>query len=246
MSGIKQKWLAVDIDGTLAEYLGWTGEHTIGSVIPAIADRVKQRYAEGWKIAIFTANLDCDQDEAAVVVSNIWEWLSQNSLAQYISEITCIKKKCFTEFWDDRAKAVEKNHGVFTEELLCNKLEIERAEVKRLQGLLYAKNTQDAQPTEKACSLDVPSGNAEEPIDKFTELFKRMRYDMFNSQEGGNHYSQFLIQPGIYNYVNKLPSYEANVVKYISRHEFKNGLQDVKKAIECAKQLAAIRYGVEL
>lgn len=232
MSEVKQKWLAVDLDGTLAEYLGWTGEYTIGAVIPAIADRLRQRYVEGWKIAIFTANLDCPKSEEQDVVVKIWEWLGQNFIAQYISEITCIKKKYFTEFWDDRAIAVERNQGVFTEEWLRSKLEIEQAEVKRLQGLLYAKNTQNAttidklqqhkdaqnakQPNETACSLDV--------------------------QIGGNHYSRMVIQPAEYCEYNNIPALESAVIKYVSRHQNKNGVQDLEKAKDLINMIIDMRY----
>ena len=245
------KWLAVDLDGTLAVYDGWKGEDHIGDLVLPIAEKIKQRVNDGWKVAIFTARVSGQASEAAHAKYIIWEWLGDNKIAHFISCITAVKGKHFTEFWDDRAIAVAKNHGFFKEEWLRSKLEIEQAEVKRLQGLLYAKDIQSATAMDNLQQdNDVQSTPAENSVseqkDKFTDLFERMRYDMFNHQEGGNHYSKFLIQPGIYNYVNNLPSYEANVVKYISRHEFKNGLQDVMKAIECAKQLAAIRYGVEL
>ena len=245
------KWLAVDLDGTLAVYDVWSGEDHIGDLVLPVAEKIKQRVNDGWKVAIFTARVSGQAAEAAYAEGIIWRWLEDNNIANFISGITANKHKHFREFWDDRAIAVVKNHGIFTEEWLRSKLEIEQAEVKRLQGLLYAKNIQSATAIDKLQQdKGVQPATAENSVseqkDRFTDLFERMRYDMFNRQEDGNHYVQFLIQPGIYNYVNKLPSYEANVVKYISRHEFKNGLKDVKKAIECAKQLAAIRYGVEL
>ena len=224
MSGIKQKWLAVDLDGTLAEYLGWAGEHTIGYVIPAIAERLKERHAEGWKIAIFTANLDCNQTEYADVSAKIWGWLSENDLAKYVTEVTAVKRKYFTEFWDDRAITVEKNKGVFTEERLCKQLEIEKAEVKRLQGLLYAKDAQQhaaaishvATVKETSCSLDV--------------------------QVGGNHYSKMAIQPAEYCEYNNIPALEAGVIKYVSRHQDKNGVQDLEKAKDLINMIIDMRY----
>ena len=51
-----------------------------------------------------------------------------------------------------------------------------------------------------------------------------------NRQEGGNHYKHFAIQPVTFCELNKLTPAEANVVKYVCRHRFKNGKQDLLKA----------------
>ena len=50
-------------------------------------------------------------------------------------------------------------------------------------------------------------------------------------QEGGSHYKSFTIQPGDYIRQNDLGWYEGNVIKYVTRHRLKNGLEDVNKAI---------------
>ena len=50
-------------------------------------------------------------------------------------------------------------------------------------------------------------------------------------QVGGTHYTSMAIQPSLYNRANNLGWYEGNVVKYVSRHQTKNGLQDIEKAI---------------
>lgn len=50
-------------------------------------------------------------------------------------------------------------------------------------------------------------------------------------QQGGNHYTRFEIQPSQYIEANGLLWFEANVVKYISRHWDKGGLADLQKAI---------------
>lgn len=239
MSGIKQKWLAVDLDGTLAEYLGWAGEHTIGYVIPAIAERLKERHAEGWKIAIFTANLDCNQTEYADVSAKIWGWLSENDLAKYVTEVTAVKRKYFTEFWDDRAITVEKNKGVFTEERLCKQLEIEKAEVKRLQGLLYAKNTQNATAIDKLQhgkdAQCVPSVHSVSE----TACSPACSLDV---QIGGSHYKDMVIQPAEYCEYNNIPVLEAGVIKYVSRHTSKNGVQDLQKAKDLIDMIIEMRY----
>ena len=53
----------------------------------------------------------------------------------------------------------------------------------------------------------------------------------YDKQVGGDHYKNFPIQPAVYNRKNRLGWYEANVIKYVSRHQFKNKRQDIEKAI---------------
>jgi hypothetical protein len=49
-------------------------------------------------------------------------------------------------------------------------------------------------------------------------------------QVGGAHYKNMAIQPAVYNMANKLGFCEGNVVKYVSRWQVKNGIEDLKKA----------------
>jgi len=49
-------------------------------------------------------------------------------------------------------------------------------------------------------------------------------------QEGGEHY-QVPIQPIEYIIANKLSYCQGNVIKYITRYKYKNGVEDLKKAI---------------
>lgn len=51
-----------------------------------------------------------------------------------------------------------------------------------------------------------------------------------DTQVGGNHYKDLSIQPGDYIRENNLGWYEGNVIKYITRHNKKNGLEDAMKA----------------
>lgn len=50
------------------------------------------------------------------------------------------------------------------------------------------------------------------------------------TQVGGNHYKNMEIQPIEYIMKNNLGYCEANVVKYISRWQSKNGVEDLRKA----------------
>ena len=44
------------------------------------------------------------------------------------------------------------------------------------------------------------------------------------TQVGGSHYKGFAIQPAEYSIKNKLGFAEGNIVKYVSRAQFKGGL----------------------
>ena len=50
-------------------------------------------------------------------------------------------------------------------------------------------------------------------------------------QVGGDHYKKLAIQPAEYCYRNKLNNLESEAISYITRNRFKNGAEDIKKAI---------------
>jgi hypothetical protein len=49
-----------------------------------------------------------------------------------------------------------------------------------------------------------------------------------------NHYARFKIEPIRFIGDNKLDWFQGNIVKYLMRHDAKNGLEDVRKAIRYA------------
>jgi hypothetical protein len=59
----------------------------------------------------------------------------------------------------------------------------------------------------------------------------RLETDPTKTQVGGDHYSRFVIQPGEFISKNNLGWFEGNVIKYVCRHPFKNGVEDIRKAI---------------
>jgi len=52
-----------------------------------------------------------------------------------------------------------------------------------------------------------------------------------DKQVGGVHYKDMSIQPGQFIRANGIGWYEGNAIKYICRHNAKNGKQDIEKAI---------------
>lgn len=61
-------------------------------------------------------------------------------------------------------------------------------------------------------------------------------------QVGGNHYKNMAIQPVEFITKNEIPFIEGCVIKYVCRHEFKNGVEDIDKAIHFLELLKQIKY----
>lgn len=66
------------------------------------------------------------------------------------------------------------------------------------------------------------------------------------TQIGGGHYKDFEIQPVEYITKNNIPYTDGNVIKYISRHRFKNGIEDLRKAQHYLQLIAEMEYGEKL
>jgi len=74
-----------------------------------------------------------------------------------------------------------------------------------------------------------------------TEIIRRQKgggIDVANQ----NHYTKDKIQPIEYIVANKMDYCEANVVKYVSRHEWKNGVVDINKAIRYLEIIKETKY----
>lgn len=101
-------WIGVDLDGTLAEYHGWSED--IGAPIPATVERVKEWLAEGKDVRILTARGTCGGS-----LHNAEQW---RKIAAWSREVfgrslpITDRKDChMTELYDDRAVGVEFNTG---------------------------------------------------------------------------------------------------------------------------------------
>jgi len=66
-----------------------------------------------------------------------------------------------------------------------------------------------------------------------------------DKQVGGNHYKDCKIMPIEYITKNNLDFLEGNVVKYITRHKLKGGVEDIKKVIHYAELILELKYGKE-
>lgn len=63
------------------------------------------------------------------------------------------------------------------------------------------------------------------------------------NQIGGNNYTEMLIQPFEYSMANKLDPIQHTIIKYVTRHESKGGVEDLDKAIHCIELLKEFKYG---
>ncbi len=63
-----------------------------------------------------------------------------------------------------------------------------------------------------------------------------------DTQVGGSHYRDLVIQPSEFIHRNRLGWCEGNVIKYVSRHRAKNGKEDLLKALHYLNLLLEWEY----
>ena len=68
-------------------------------------------------------------------------------------------------------------------------------------------------------------------ISKSEDKVKSVKYNPLDVQQSGDHYNKRGIQPVEYGIVNNLSFPQVNIVKYVTRHEDKNGIDDLAKSI---------------
>lgn len=105
-----RRFLAVDLDGTLAFYDKWRGRNHIGEPIPAMVERVKEWIANGDVVCVFTSRVaDYSKPDHDSVVALINDWTEK-----HIGErlyVTAIKHAYFSEIYCDKSRRVESNTG---------------------------------------------------------------------------------------------------------------------------------------
>lgn len=101
-------WIAVDLDGTLAEYHGWVSEEHIGAPVAPMVERVKEWLAAGREVRVFTARVA--GEEAQRIKSFIEAWCLE--YVGVILPVTNKKDYGMIELWDDRCIQVIPNKGL--------------------------------------------------------------------------------------------------------------------------------------
>ena len=68
---------------------------------------------------------------------------------------------------------------------------------------------------------------------------------IYEKQIGGKHYKKMKIQPSEFVHENKMLFAEGNIIKYVCRHPFKDGKQDLLKAIHYCEMIIERDYKEE-
>lgn len=105
-----QSWIAVDLDGTLAQYDRWRGPDHIGEPVPRMLKRVQDWVQRGCTVKIFTARVGRPDPERSQAINLIQDWLEKHGLPRL--EVTNAKDYGMVECWDDRAVQVIPNTGL--------------------------------------------------------------------------------------------------------------------------------------
>ena len=103
-SRIGNRWIGVDLDGTLAHWDGWKGHEHIGEPIPAMVERVKRWIKMDIEVRIFTARASIPEHTIPVE-----KWLARNGLGGL--RVTNEKDYRMLQLWDDRCVQVVPNTG---------------------------------------------------------------------------------------------------------------------------------------
>lgn len=100
-------YILVDLDRTLAEYIGWFNQGTvIGAPIPAMVERVQRWLHSNIEVRIFTARASRKDDaELAKIEAFCVENFGRALKVQNWKDFDCI------QIWDDLAVTVEENTG---------------------------------------------------------------------------------------------------------------------------------------
>ena len=83
----------------------------------------------------------------------------------------------------------------------------------------------------------------EEGKTRLAELESLEKLIALETQVGGNHYSSMKIQPIEYTMKNEMNPLQHTVIKYVSRYQAKNGIEDLKKAIHSLELLIQFEEG---
>ena len=110
---LSKKHIAVDLDATLAMYTGFKGVDVIGDPIKPMIARVKKELEKGTEVSILTARAHGwkGKKQQQRAIKAVEEWTKKHIGKKLF--VTAEKHPAFSEIWDDRAKQVVANKGVF-------------------------------------------------------------------------------------------------------------------------------------
>lgn len=142
---------------------------------------------------------------------------------------------------------------IFLYDFLPN-IDFKEITIQELRGMAVAQQEQDEPFFTPECTLNDQYAEIEQvrqnqkTIDAMREAEgilgdKQLKWSQWDLQVGGDHYKSMKIQPAKFALENKLDYCQANAIKYICRHESKNGKQDLEKAKHYIDLLIEHYYG---
>ena len=109
-----------------------------------------------------------------------------------------------------------------------------------LAGYIFLLDIDDVILSDNLKLIDETNTSQNELINKGIES---KPYNPLVAQEGGGHYKNRGIQPIEYSEANNLGACQHSVIKYITRHQDKNGIEDLSKIIHFTFLEAFFKYG---
>ena len=111
-----ERWIGVDMDGTLCMWTHWTAPDFIGEPVPEMVDRVQRWLLQGKNVRILTARastynyLNYGPEVFEEIIMAIEDWCVTH--IGVVLPITAEKDHFMDELWDDRVVQVRLNKGV--------------------------------------------------------------------------------------------------------------------------------------
>jgi hypothetical protein len=81
--------------------------------------------------------------------------------------------------------------------------------------------------------------------DRYEGMFHKEEQVNMVTDQSPAHYSRWKIEPVSFIMANKLAYAEGNVIKYVMRHDAKDGVKDIDKAIRYLEMIKENQYGIK-
>lgn len=95
-------------------------------------------------------------------------------------------------------------------------------------------------------AFEVEGDHTQAADEDWTDSFlrKHVKPGALSEQCGGDHYKNLAIQPAEFIEKNHIPFLDGCIIKRMCRHEAKDGVKDLRKAIHEIRLIMELRYGV--
>lgn len=177
---MSEGWIGVDLDGTLAEYLGWQGMGHIGEPIAPMVERVKAWLAEGKDVRIFTARVcsSQSQEDLDVFLREYTRWCFQVFGRQL--PVTSEKDWKMIKLWDDRCVQIMPNIGIMVQDALAREVQSmknddvkRRARIAELEKMAEARKLANRLLEQERNELEAERDRLREALERVVKLLDR-------------------------------------------------------------------------